>query len=267
MQITALMGLILGFAGIMAGNILEGGNPASLVNLPAFLIIIGGTMGATMLSYPASGLAGLPKAFGKVFSKVALNPEEFIKTLTMLAEKARREGLLSLESEAQNVTDSFLKKGLELIVDGTDPEIVEETLRNELYVLEKRHEGVYAVLEGMGGYAPTMGVLGTVMGLIHVLAGLGEGDMEKLGHAIAGAFIATLYGVGFANLIFLPLGARLKRLSQTEVVTREMMIEGVLAIQAGENPRVIQQKLLGYLAPKARDRAVNEPRREGAAVD
>jgi chemotaxis protein MotA len=266
-QLTAILGLIIGFFGVIGGNILEGGNPTSLIQLPAFVIVVVSSVGITMLATPGANFAAAPKAVLKLFRKPDINPLGLISTITTLAEKARKEGLLSLESEAQSISDGFLQKGIELIVDGTDPEVVGETLRNELYVMEKRHEGVYTVFEALGGYAPTMGVLGTVMGLVHVLEMLGSGDIEKLGHGIAVAFIATLYGVGSANLIFLPIGGRLKKLSQEEVLVREMMIEGILSIQAGENPRVIQQKLLGFLAPNDRRRATGaEVLKEGDAV-
>ncbi|MCS6801703.1 MAG: flagellar motor protein [Chloroflexota bacterium] len=267
MQLTAILGVIIGFFGVIGGNILEGGNPASLIQLPAFVIVVVSSIGITMLATPGANFAAAPKALVKLIRKPDIDPPSLITRITTLAEKARKEGLLSLESEAQSINDDFLKKGIELIVDGTDPEVVGETLRNELYVMEKRHESVYTVFEALGGYAPTMGVLGTVMGLVHVMEMLGSGDIEKLGHGIAVAFIATLYGVGTANLIFLPIGGRLKKLSQEEVLVREMMIEGILSIQAGENPRVIQQKLLGFLAPSARRRAANaEARKEGAVA-
>ena len=268
MQLTAILGIIIGFAGVIGGNILEGGNPLELLQLPAFVIVVVSSLGITMLANPGSNIAAAPRALLKLFRRPDNDPQSLIATITTLAEKARKEGLLSLESEAQTIKDHFLQKGIELIVDGTDPEVVAETLRNELAVMEKRHESVYTVFEGMGGYAPTMGVLGTVMGLVHVLQLLGSGDIDALGHGIAVAFIATLYGVGSANLVFLPIGGRLKKLSQEEALLREMMIEGVLAVQAGENPRIIQQKLLGFLAPGARERAVQQPaRREGAAVE
>jgi chemotaxis protein MotA len=267
MQLTAILGIIIGFAGIIVGNVLEGGNPLKLIQIPAFIIVVVASLGITMLANPGSNVSAAPKAVLKTFRKPDLDPQALIATITSLAERARKEGLLSLESEAQSLSDPFLKKGIELIVDGTDPEIVESTMRNELYVMEKRHESVYTVFEGMGGYAPTMGVLGTVMGLVHVLELLGSGDVEALGHGIAAAFIATLYGVGSANLIFLPLGNRLKKLSQEEVLVREMMIEGILGIQAGENPRVIQQKLLGFLSPAHREKATAEPGRVAAAVE
>ncbi|MFN8531957.1 MAG: flagellar motor protein [Dehalococcoidia bacterium] len=266
MQLTAILGLLIGFLGIIGGNILEGGNPLELIQVPAFVIVVVSSIGIGMLASPGSNFAAAPKAMLKAFLKPKNDPHGLVPTITNLAEKARKEGLLSLESEAQSIDDEFLKKGIELIVDGTDPEIVSDTMRNELYVMEKRHESVYTVFEALGGFAPTMGVLGTVMGLVHVLQILGSGDIDALGHGIAVAFIATLYGVGFANVVFLPIGGRLKKLSHEEALVREMMIEGVLAIQAGENPRVIQQKLLGFLAPSARGRA-GAPAREGAAVE
>jgi chemotaxis protein MotA len=167
-----------------------------------------------------------------------------------LAEKARRQGLLALEDEAAQIENEFLRKGIMLVVDGTDPEVVRSVLEIDSAVLEERHKNGYELLDAMGGFAPTMGIIGTVMGLISVLSNLS--DVSKLGPSIAVAFIATFYGVSTANLLWLPLGKKLKGKSQSEMAAREMMLEGILAIQAGDNPRIVQEKLLGYLAPHSR---------------
>jgi chemotaxis protein MotA len=251
MDIFTLVGILLGFGAMILANILEGGNLGSLIQVSAAIIVFGGTFGATFIAFPKENIVALPKVIMKAFFEAKLSPESTIKQLTGLADKARREGLLSLESESNQIDDPFLKKGIELVVDGSDPEIVGDTLRNELYVLEKRHKGNFAVLESMGGFAPTMGVIGTVMGLVNVLSHLE--DPSRLGESIAVAFVATLYGVASANLLYLPLANKLKEKSQGEQLIREMMVEGIMSLQAGENPRVIEQKLLGYLSPGARN--------------
>lgn len=264
MDIFTLVGVLLGFGAMILANILEGGNLGSLVQVSAAIIVFGGTFGATFIAFPKENIVSLPKVIMRAFFESKLSPASVIKQLTSLADKARREGLLSLESESRTIEDPFLKKGIELVVDGSDPEIVGDTLRNELYVLEKRHKANYSVLESMGGYAPTMGVIGTVMGLVNVLSHLD--DPSHLGESIAVAFVATLYGVSSANLLYLPLANKLKEKSQGEQLIREMMVEGIMSLQAGENPRVIEQKLLGYLSPSARN-AKNKAEGVAAGVE
>lgn len=166
-----------------------------------------------------------------------------------MARRARRGGVLSLEEEAQAINDPFLKKGILLVVDGTDPELVRNVLDIDLAMTEKRHSSNYSALEAMGGYAPTMGIIGTVMGLVNVLAHLE--DPSKLGSAIAVAFIATFYGVASANLLWLPLASKLKKRSEDEMVLRQMMLTGILSIQAGDSPRVVEDKLKSFLGKAA----------------
>jgi chemotaxis protein MotA len=250
MDIATIIGLALGLGAALLGNQLEGGSIAGLLQPSAAVIVFGCTFGAAFLAFPMQTITSGFGAMGKLFKDDVPHPQHLIEQVSKIAERARREGLLSLESEAQNIKDPFLKKGIELVVDGIDPEVVGDTLNNEIYALEQRHHHVVAFYEGLGGFAPTMGVLGTVMGLISVLGHLD--DPSNLGHAIAVAFVATLYGVASANLWFLPMGTKLKGRSHHEKMVREMMIEAVLSIQAGENPRVIQSKLAGYLSPKER---------------
>jgi chemotaxis protein MotA len=167
-----------------------------------------------------------------------------------MAEKARREGLLSLEEETQTLSDPFLRKGISLVVDGTDPELVKDILESDLDAMEARHSRQAGLYMTMGGFAPTLGIIGTVMGLVHVLENLS--DPGTLGPAISSAFIATFYGVSSANLVFLPIGNKLKRISHDEVHARTMLIEGVISIQAGDNPRVVEEKLRTFLDPAER---------------
>ena len=173
--------------------------------------------------------------------------------LLTYAEKARKEGLLALEPDIAQVEDEFTKKGMQLAVDGTDPELVREVLEVEIESMETRHRANQKLFKDAGGYAPTIGVLGTVMGLLHVMQLLQT--PELLGPAIAGAFMATLYGVGSANIIFLPVAGRLAVLTASEALNRTLVIEGILAIQAGENPRVIAERLLGFIPPADREAA------------
>src|SRR3954469_6483090 len=231
--------------------IMEGGNPAAIISPPAMLLVLLGTFGAAMASgllKDATGIAGVMK--GAMMAKLH-TADEVISQVVGYAEKARREGLLALEEAAKSVDDPFLKKGLELAVDGTDPEELRDILENELYSMKARHKVGIKFMENMGGFAPTLGIIGTVLGLVHVLENLSEPG--KLGPLISSAFIATLWGVMSANVMWLPMGNKLKRVSELEAHHRELVIEGILAIQSGANPRVIEQKLLTYLAPKERE--------------
>ena len=184
-----------------------------------------------------------------------------------MAEKARREGLLALEDEAENVDDAFIKKGISLVVDGTDPELVKDILESDLDAMEARHTQQAGLFQNAGGFAPTLGIIGTVMGLVHVLENLS--DPDSLGPAISTAFIATFYGVASANLYYLPIGNKLKQISHDEVHARTMIIEGIVSIQAGDNPRVVEEKLKTFLDPSERaayDGASDEGGRDMAAA-
>ncbi|MCS7220751.1 MAG: flagellar motor protein [Anaerolineae bacterium] len=266
MNIGTILGLLVGIGCILASVVVEGGALIALVNLPGALIVFGGTIGATLVNFPLALIQALPKM---VIRTITGGPhhqvEELVSQLVSLADKARRQGLLSLEEEEQNITDPFLKKGIMLVVDGVDPVEIRHILETDTQLMAERHAHGYGVLEAMGGYAPTMGVLGAVLGLINVLSHLEESS--HLGKGIATAFVATMYGVGVANLVFLPLAGKLKAHSQEEVLLRKIMTEGILAIQAGDNPHIIREKLEAYLSPSLRGRAEPTPARavaEGA---
>ncbi len=250
MDIATPIGLVLGFAAMIVAFIMEGGSPAGLIEVTAGMIVIGGTIGAVLISFPLKTFLRLPKLIVLTIKPTIVDVQAQIELLAQLADKARREGLLSLEEEARRIEDPFLQRGIMLVVDGVDPEVVRDILESEVTHMEARHKEGIHVLEAMGGFSPTMGVIGTVMGLVSVLGNLNE--PEHLGEKIAVAFIATLYGVAFANLIYLPLANKLKGSSAHEAQAREMMVEGVLAVQAGENPRVVREKLETFLAPKER---------------
>jgi len=252
MDIASIAGLAIGFGLILVGYILEGGGLGALLGISPALIVFGGTLGATMLSHPLERTISLPKLVQKVLFKPKLEPEKLVALLVRLAASARREGLLSLEEEAQNLEDPFMRKGMLLVIDGTDPEVVRSILETELEAMERRHEQGAKYFADMGGFSPTMGILGTVMGLINVLGSLTS--PEGLAHSIAVAFVATLYGVSFANLVYIPMSNKLKAVSQEEAELKSMILEGILSIQAGDNPRIVEEKLGGFLPPAVRAR-------------
>ncbi len=247
MDITTIIGIIIGFFGIIMGFILEGGHVSSLFALSPALIVIVGTMGAVVVGIPLEEVKKLPQWVKIAFTSQSFGVEQAYHTLVRFSEKARQEGLLSLEQELETVQDKFTKQGMQLVIDGTDPEITRNILESNITVLENRHKVGISFFEAAGGYSPTLGIIGTVMGLVHVLGNLS--DPDSLSSSIAAAFIATLYGVCLANLVYLPIAAKLKIKNQLEVQTREMILDGIISIQAGENPAILKEKLkthLGY---------------------
>lgn len=246
MDLSTVLGLVVGFGSLIVSVFMEGGSPAAFIAPSAMLIVFGGTIGATMIAYPLECVMKLPTLFQIAIKKQAHDTHGLIEQFVTLAEKARKNGLLALEQDAQNLTDPFLKQSILMAVDGTDAETLKEILESQVDHLAERHEVLFGMLEAMGGFAPTLGIIGTVMGLVHVLSDLS--DPNSLGPKIAVAFIATLWGVCTANLLWLPLASKLKRKSHEEVFFREIAIEGILAVQSGENPRVIKQKLAGMVA-------------------
>jgi len=245
LDFATIIGFVLAIVAICGTVILEGGKLLSLINLPASVIVFVGTVAAIMVSFPMNRVAAIPALTRKAMTQENYNMEEMVSSLVMFAEKARREGLLALENDIQSSDNEFLKKGLQLIVDGTDPDLIRSILETELVFMEKELEERAAVFDSAGGYAPTLGIMGTVMGLVNVLNNLSE--PSELGHSIATAFIATLYGVGSANLFWLPVGTKLKIKAKEEVLLYEMILEGILSIQAGNNPRILEEKLKSFI--------------------
>lgn len=245
MDILTILGVIIGFGAILGGNIMEGGHLEALVNGPAALIVIGGTFGAALLQSPAKIFFGSLKLLVWVLFPPNLKLQQSIDKIIEWSEIARREGLLGLEAVVDEERDSFARKGMQLLVDGAEPEIIRDILMLELEALEAKQLQSAKVFESMGGYAPTIGIIGAVMGLIHVMQNLS--DPSKLGAGIATAFVATIYGVGLANLLFIPVAAKLKSQIHSYSQSREMLIEGIAAIAEGENPRNVEIKLQGYL--------------------
>ena len=245
MDILSLIGLIVGFGAIIGGQALEGGHLSSLVNGPALLIVMGGTFGAVMLQSPFKVFMTSLKMVVQVMFPPKLRGDQAIANIMEWSNIARKEGLLGLEDIAENETDPFAQKGLQLLVDGSEPEVIRRVMEVELEA--KEHHGMHAakVFESMGGYSPTIGIIGAVMGLIHVMQNLA--DPSKLGSGIATAFVATIYGVGMANLLFLPMANKLKAQIHAQTQLHEMIIEGVISIAEGENPRNIETKLQGFV--------------------
>ncbi len=251
MDLATVIGLLLGWGAVLAAAILEGTELAHLVNVSAFVLVIGGTFGATMVGFPLKKMIGLAMVTKNAFFGKAMEAGEMIKQIVNFARKARRDGILALEDEARKLDNRLLQTGVQLIVDGTPEEAVRGILETEVLSMQERHGESVAIFNAMGGFAPTMGVIGTVMGLVHMLGNLS--DPGKMGPMIAAAFIATLYGVAFANLLFLPIGQKLKAKSAEEVAVYEMMIEGILSIQAGDNPRLVETKMMAFCSPKLRE--------------
>ena len=253
MDITVPIGLLLGFLGIIGGQVLEGGNPLFLIQPTAFVIVAGGTLGAMVFGSRSLEVINFPKHVRIVFFNPTTKPHDIIPQMVRFAEKARREGLLSLEREVNDVEDVFLKQGLQLVADGTDPDIVKAILTVQLEQQMVRHDRVAKGLEAGAGYAPTVGIIGAVLGLIAVMGHLHEG-IEKIGPGIAVAFVATIYGLVLANMLLFPMASKLRLRSEEEVLLRELILEGILSIQAGDNPRIIEERLKAFLSQDERKR-------------
>jgi chemotaxis protein MotA len=252
MDLASVVGLGLALGAVFGSMIMEGGNPASLIEPPAMLLVFVGTIGATMSGYTMKDITGIAKVVMKAFMP-GPPPEtgQTIEQMVGFADKARRDGLLALEEEAKSIEDPFLKRGIQMAIDGTDPEVVREVLETEVAALKERHKVGAKFFGDMGAFAPTLGIIGTVLGLVHMLENLS--DPSSMGPLIASAFVATLWGVMSANLIYLPISNKLKRSSAEEVAFKELVVEGVLAIQAGANPRAVGEKLKSFLPPKERE--------------
>lgn len=241
MDLASILGIILGLGAVIGGQMLEGGSIMALVQPTAFMIVIGGTAGAVLLAFPMNEVISACAIVPYIFLGTPPSFSETIEKLVGMALKARKEGILALQEDIKHIDDEFLKKGLELMTDGTDPNLLRELLETQLSFMEEEIQQQCKFWESAGGFTPTVGILGAVLGLIHVMENLA--DPSSLGSGIAVAFVATVYGVGAANLLFIPMGSKIKFKRRKEIVMREMMIEGILSIQAGESPNFIKQKL------------------------
>jgi chemotaxis protein MotA len=253
MDFATILGIVLGVGMIFGAFVIEGGNMTSLFLVSPFMIVFGGTFGALTTSYTLKDIFTLPSLILNACMLAKGNDSsirQLIDVMVTIAEKARREGVLSLEADIQGELsdkkyDSMLRKGLRLTVDGSEPELIKHMLENEITFYENHQKKNAGMFEAAGGFAPTMGIIGTVMGLISVLGNLTNPD--ELGPSVAMAFVATLWGLGSANLFWLPVGAKIKLKTKLEVVQKEVIVEGVMSIQAGENPRTLKEKLEVFL--------------------
>ena len=245
MDILSLIGIFLGIGAILVGQFLEGGHAASLLNGPALLIVAGGTLGAIMLQSPLSTFMRAIKLLAWVFVPPKLMADEAIQKIIAWSNIARKEGLLGLEAASDTEQDDFARKGLQLLVDGNEPEVMRSILEVEVDSREQYDMSAAKLYESMGGYTPTIGIIGAVLGLIQVMENLS--DPSRLGHGIAVAFVATIYGVGFANLLLLPIANKLKSIVLAQSQFRYMIIEGIISIAEGDNPRNIESKLQGFI--------------------
>lgn len=265
MDLTTLLGITFAAASLIIAFLIEGGHISQLLSPTSLMIVFGGTIGATAASFSLTQLKQIVPAVRALLTHRTLDEGTVIRQIVAMADRARREGLLSLEKQLDEVNDPFMRKGLQLVVDGTEPETVRGILEIEMYSLNERHRVAQEIFESAGGYAPTMGIIGTVLGLIHVLSSLSS--PEKLGPAIALAFTATLWGVASANVLWLPISTRLKNISRKEAHVRELMLEGILALQAGNNPIMITERLTAFLGPKHREEAQDAANPSGSGAE
>jgi chemotaxis protein MotA len=245
MDILSIIGIVFGVLAILVGNMAEGGAFSALINLPAALLVFGGTLAAGLLQMPMAGLQRAWSMLRWVFVPPRQAFAQGVERAVRWAATARREGLLGLEAVAELEADPFARKGLQLLVDGNEPDSIRNVLESESGLREQRDVDAAKFYESMGGYAPTMGIIGAVVGLIHVMGNLQ--DPARVGPGIAVAFVATIYGVGLANLFLLPIASKLRSCVREAAQYRELIIEGIIAIADGENPRAIELKLNGYL--------------------
>lgn len=255
MDLTTLIGLFFGLGMLLLAFWEEGGAFTALLVPTAAMIVFGGTFGATIISYTMEDLKKIPYFFRVIFTEKKVDYGIVLESLVETADKARREGLLSLESQLATIENQFMARGLQLVIDGTDPDLTRGMLEMEIEAFENGEKVGFEIFMAMGGFGPTFGIVGTVMGMVNVLGNLSNPD--DLGPAISVAFLATLYGIASANLLWIPFATKIKVKTARDVLLMEMILEGILSIQAGENPRVIREKLMTFLPIETR-RAMTE---------
>jgi chemotaxis protein MotA len=244
-DLGTILGILVAFLGILVGQAIEGGSVLQILQPTAAMIVFGGTLGATMIGFPIGVLKQAAADLMHIFKEENLEPAAIIDDVIKLAGKARREGIISLEKDAESVPDEFFRKSLIMAIDGSEPKELRQTMEVELQYMEERGEHSAKVFEAAGGYAPTIGILGAVLGLIQVMQHLD--NIDEVGKGIAVAFVATIYGVGSANVFFLPAAGKLKFKNRKKMILKEMMLEGTLGILEGQNPRIIEGKLTSFL--------------------
>ena len=257
MELTTIVGLLAGVICVVSGIMLQGAF-SDYIDMPSVFIVVGGTLAATILNYPLSSLKRLGKIISITFKKVDFDLQKTIRDIIDLANLARKEGLFALDNKANEIEEPFFKKGLLLVVDGTDPELIRNILETDLTLMEERHKESASMLLSMSSYAPAFGMIGTLIGLIGMLKNLN--DASTLGAGMSTALVTTLYGCILANLLCTPMAGKLNAYTEKETQYKELVIEGLLSIQAGENPRLIEEKLLSFLtkAENAKDGASNK---------
>ncbi|RJP31759.1 MAG: motility protein A [Candidatus Omnitrophota bacterium] len=249
MDLSTVVGLVLAF-GLVASAILVGGSFQAFIDAPSVLIVVGGSFACTLSNFPLKTVVGLGGVIKNAFFTKNINALDTVSTLVSFAERARREGILALEGSMDEIEDDFIRSGLRLAVDGVEPELIKDILQTELAFIEERHRNGQSILSYMGSVSPAMGMIGTLVGLVQMLGNLS--DPDTIGPSMAVALLTTLYGAVMANLMFIPLSGKLKAKSQEEILIKEVAIEGVMSIQSGDNPRILEQKLLAFLAPSIR---------------
>ena len=259
MDKATLIGLILGIGAVIGGQTLEGGSIHSIMQVTAAIIVLGGTFGAVFVSFPFDDVLNGFKGVKTIIKEPLQDPHSIIVQITNYANKARKEGILSLEKEVKNIEEPFLKKALIMAVDGLEPHMIRQAMETELEYLDEHGKVNSKIFKAAGGYAPTIGILGAVLGLIHVMENLN--DPSKLGAGIATAFVATVYGVGSANLLFLPIANKLEVRHRHGMIIKEMMLEGIVAVSTGENPRLIEDKLNAFLTEKQKSLLSSETKK------
>src|SRR5215475_7558354 len=262
MDKSSIAGIALALGGILFGLFLEGGKIAQIVQPTAAMIVLGGTLGAVMLQFPLKVVFASFKRLGSVFSYSAQDPREMIGEIVNFANKARKNGIVSLDADVESVSDPFLKKSLMLAIDGTEPQEIRKMMELELENQAEHEEHIPKVFESAGGFSPTIGIIGAVLGLIQVMQHLD--DIAEVGRGIAVAFVATIYGVGMANIFFLPCAGKIKLRVRQEQIRREMTLEGVISIVEGMNPRMIETKLLAFFSQTHQTAARSAPKTASA---
>ncbi|OPY66507.1 MAG: Chemotaxis protein PomA [Syntrophorhabdaceae bacterium PtaU1.Bin034] len=250
MDITTVLGLLLGIGAVLISFLMEGGRLSALIQMPAIILVVFGTFGAAVITTSFNQMINLPRLFKVILFEKKLDPQQLIELIYMLSQKSRKNGLLSLEKELHTIHDSFLKKAIQLAIDGFETTKIREILEIEIAYMHERHKVGATFFQKLGGFSPTLGIMGTVLGLIHALGSMESS--ENMASAIASAFIATLWGVALANLVYLPISDKLKAKHQDEAVYLEIISEGVVSLAMGDNPRVIRMKLLSFLLPEQR---------------
>jgi chemotaxis protein MotA len=258
MDLGTLLGIVVALAGILIGQAIEGGSVLQILQPTAAMIVFGGTLGAVMISFPMSVLKQAAADLMHVLKEDNVQPNDVIDDVVKFTNKARREGIISLEKDAAGVKDDFFRKSLMMAVDGSEPKELRQTMEVEIQYMEERGEHSAKVYEAAGGYSPTIGIIGAVLGLIQVMQHLD--NIDEVGKGIAVAFVATIYGVASANIFFLPAAGKLKFKHRKNMIIKEMMLEGTLGILEGQNPRLIEGKLTAFL-----DESFQKLRQEQAA--